>query len=124
MLHSQGKVDHKHPGASGRHSAKNEEKMSPREYRRNLLDAVMQSTNCTAIHTHTQPVRLYLNYQVAWKGKVEVFQLKDHSQAKVAFAWGVKNDEHHKKMHYVIVLGIPPLDTPLMAVKAYVATHT
>ena len=81
----------------------------------------MQHTDCVAFHIQTQPVRLYINAQLAWKGKVEVFQLRNHPQAKLAFAWGVKSEQ--KKMHYIVILGIPPLDTPLMAVKAYVATR-
>ena len=121
MLHSQNEVEGKKPGTSEGHHKKKTEKISIKEYRGKLLDAVMQHTNCTAVHIQTQPVRLYINTQLAWKGKVEVFQLKDHSQAKLAYAWGVKNDQ--KKMHYIVILGIPPLDSPLMAVKAYVATR-
>ena len=95
--------------------------MDYREYRGALLDAIENRAKCTAVHFQTQPVRLAIDGQVVWKGKVEMFQLKDHPQAKLAFGWGFQNDQ--KKIEYVTVIGIPPLDNPLSAVKAYVASR-
>lgn len=90
-------------------------------YRRDLLDAIELRGNCRATYFHTQPVRIFLEDRVLWKGRVEVFDLQGHAFAKRAFGWGVKRKD--KKTHFVIVLGIPPLDTPLMAVKAYLSSQ-
>ncbi len=95
--------------------------MDYREYKQALLNAIENRAKCPAVHLQTQPARLAIDGQVVWKGKVEVFQLKDHPQAKLAFGWGFQNDQ--KKIEYVTVIGIPPLDNPLSAVKAFVASR-
>jgi hypothetical protein len=66
-------------------------------------------------------VRTAVDGQITWKGKVEVFQLTGHPQAQLAFGWGVQNDKG--KMEFITVVGIPPLETPVQAVKAYVASR-
>ena len=95
--------------------------MDYREYRDELLTAIENRAKCGAVYLQTQPVKLSMDGKALWKGKVEVFQLKDHPLAKLAFGWGVENDQ--KKMEYVTVIGIPPLDSPLSAVKAFVASR-
>jgi hypothetical protein len=95
--------------------------MDYREYRDGLLTAIENRAKCNAVHFQTQPVRLAIDGKEVWKGKVEVFQLKDHPQAKLAFGWGYQNDQ--KKIEYITVIGIPPLDNPLSAVKAFVASR-
>ena len=95
--------------------------MDYREYRENLHNAIENRAKCSAAYLHTQPVKIVLDGEVKWKGKVEVFQLKEHPQAKHAFGWGYLNDQ--KKMEYVTVVGIPPLDNPVQAVKAFVASR-
>ena len=95
--------------------------MDYREYREALLDAIENRAKCVAVHFQTQPVRLAIDGKEVWKGKVEMFQLKNHPQAKLAFGWGFQNEQ--KKIEYITVIGIPPLDNPLSAVKAYVASR-
>ncbi len=89
--------------------------------RRDLMDAIELSGNCHAYYVHTQPVRIIMEDKVLWRGRVEVFDLKGHAFAKRAFGWGIKRKD--KKKENVIVVGIPPLDTPVMAVKAYLANQ-
>ncbi len=95
--------------------------MDHREYREALLAAIENRAKCHAVYLQTQPVRLAIDGKVVWNGKVEVYQLKDHPQAKLAFGWGYQNDQ--KKIEYVTVIGVPPLDNPLSAVKAFVASR-
>jgi len=90
-------------------------------YRTDLLDAIELSGNCRGSYVHTQPVRIIMEGKVLWRGRVEVFNLTAHAFAKRAFGWSVKRKD--KKTENVIVLGIPPLDSPIMAVKAYLATQ-
>ncbi len=94
--------------------------MENREYRHKLLDAIERRAQCSAVHIQTQPVRLALDGQILWKGKVEVFQLKEHPEAKLAFGWGVPNGQGQTE--FITVIGRPPLDNPISAVKAYLAS--
>ncbi len=91
------------------------------EYQRAILDAIEKRANCTATYFQTQPVRLALDGEILWKGKVEVFKLQGHPQASLAFGWGFENAQ--KKIEYVTVVGVPPLDNPISAVKAYLASR-
>jgi hypothetical protein len=89
--------------------------------RTSLMDAIELNGNCKATYVHTQPVRIILEGKVLWKGRVEVFDLKGHAFSKRAFGWTIRHKE--KKSENIIVMGIPPLDTPLMAVKAFLASR-
>lgn len=84
--------------------------MEYREYQNALLDAIEKRANCTAAYYQTQPVRIALDGEILWKGKVEVFKLQGHPQAALAFGWGFENAQ--KKMEYVTVVGVPPWITP------------
>lgn len=95
--------------------------MNYSDYRRALLNAVEMRANCSAQYLQTQPVRISVDGKVLWDGKVEIFQLSNHPQAKQAFGWWFQNKEN--KTEYVAIMGVPPLDTPLAAVKAFAATH-
>ncbi len=91
--------------------------ISYREYKQNLLTAIENHSKGSAVYLQTQPLKISEDGKVRWKGKVEVYQLKSHPQAKLAFGWGFVNAQ--KKIEYIVVIGIPPLDTPLAAVKAF-----
>ena len=95
--------------------------MDYREYKRELLNAIENRAKCGAVYVQTQPVRIVEDGVVRWKGKVEVYQLKEHPQAKLAFGWGFQNAQ--KKVEYVTVMGVPPLDTPVAAVKGFLASR-
>lgn len=91
------------------------------EYQLAVRDAIEKRAHCTATYYQTQPVRILLDSEILWKGKVEVFKLQGHPQANLAFGWGFANNE--KKMEYVTVVGVPPLDNPISAVKAFLASR-
>ena len=95
--------------------------MDYREYKRELLNAIENRAKCGAVYVQTHPVRIVEDGVVRWKGKVEVYQLKEHPQAKLAFGWGFQNAQ--KKVEYVTVMGVPPLDTPVAAVKGFLASR-
>jgi hypothetical protein len=90
-------------------------------YRGDVLEAIETRAKCGVVYLHTQPVRIVLDGRVLFRGKVEVFDLKGHPYAKRAFGWAIKQKD--KRTQYVTVIGIPPLDTPLMAAKAYLANQ-
>lgn len=95
--------------------------MEGREYREKLKEAVERRAAYPAKYLHTQPLRIAVDGQVVWKGKVEVFQLNGHPQAQLAFGWSILNDRGNTE--FVTVVGVPPLETPVMAVKAYLASR-
>ena len=90
------------------------------EYRRAIQDSIEKRTNCVANYFQTQPVRISQDGEILWKGKVEVFKIQGYPQASLGFGWGFENAQ--KKIEYVIVVGVPPLDNPISAVKAYLAS--
>ena len=59
--------------------------------------------------------------QTAWQGTVEVFELDGHRDAKFAYAWSYKADDGSTR--YVAILGIPPVDSPGNAVRAYIVAQ-
>lgn len=95
--------------------------MDSREYRENLKDGIERKALCQVRYLHTQPVRLVEEARVVWNGRVEVFQLDGHAEAKLAFGWGIPDAQG--KMEYFTVIGRPPLDSALQAIKAYVASR-
>lgn len=94
--------------------------MDGKQYREKLKEAIERKAHCAVKYLNTQPLRLVLDGQITWKGKVEVFQLDGHPEAKIAFGWGIPVDE--TRMEFITVIGVPPLETPIMAVKAYLAS--
>jgi hypothetical protein len=95
--------------------------MNSREQREKLLDAIERKVLCQVKYLNTQPVRLVEDGQITWKGNIEVFQLDGHPEAKIAFGWGVPTADD--KTELVTVIGKPPLETPVQAVKAYLASR-
>ena len=95
--------------------------MDYRQYKVELLEAIEHRANCKAGYLHTQPVRIVEENKVVWQGKIEVYQLVGHPQAQKAFGWGIPGAQ--KKMEYITVVGIPPLDNPVSAVKAFLASR-
>jgi len=54
-----------------------------------------------------------------WQGTVKVFTLDGHpSGASLAFAWSVRLEG--TKRRFVAILGVPPVVSPTMAVRAYI----
>jgi len=56
--------------------------------------------------------------QTVWKGFVEVFKLFGHPKAKKAYAWSRPDEPDNKGERFVTVLEIPPVESPVTAVRA------
>jgi hypothetical protein len=76
-------------------------------------------------HMHGVPARFVeavevderFNGDVVWQGEVKVFDLAGHpSGATRAYAWSYRTDGTRRK--FKAVLGVPPVDGPVMAVRA------
>jgi hypothetical protein len=80
--------------------------------------AIEKAAGCPAEYLRTAIVIEGWKEQMVWQGEVEVFTLKEHPKAKVAFGW--KNFEGD----LAAVIGVPPIESPDAAVRdAIVAKH-
>jgi hypothetical protein len=55
------------------------------------------------------------------QGTVDVFRVRGHPQAQLAYAWTYHGDDG--TLHHVAVLGVPPINNAQDAVKAAVMAH-
>jgi hypothetical protein len=83
-----------------------------------LEKAIKDLHGFRSTHLQSVPVEETFQGKTVWKGVVEVFQVHHHQRAGFAFAWSYKDDDG--KEHYVAVLGVPPVNLPVDAVRAYI----
>ena len=86
-----------------------------------LQKAIRDLHGCDSTHMQTVAVHETFQGKIVWDGDVEVFLLIDHSRARRVYAWSYKGDNGETRR--VAVLGVPPIDTPLDAVRAYIAAE-
>lgn len=85
-----------------------------------LADAIQKLHDCAATYVETVPVVERFQGQTVWQGKVEVFELARPAKARFCYAWGFEDDSGVMKA--VTVLSLPPIDSALKAVQAFVAS--
>lgn len=91
--------------------------MQRKEFQK-LKDAIREAHGCESMHVRSAPVKETFQGQTAWEGIVQVFDLIGCDKAKRAYAWSYQEGEETKT---VIVLKIPPVDSPQSAVKVATA---
>jgi hypothetical protein len=90
---------------------------------RQLKRAVETRHGGTATLAQSVPVRETFEGQPVWEGIVHVFDLVGHPKATRAYAWS-SPIEGSTKRRFFAVLGIPPIKSPVDAVRAaIVAEH-
>ena len=67
-------------------------------------------------HVESVPVKETFQGKTVWDGIVEVFELRGHPKAKRVYGW--RHETTSKNPRYVTVLHIPPVISPITAVKA------
>ncbi len=72
-------------------------------------------------HLRSEPVRETFQGETVWEGVVEVFALKGHPKASLAYAWSHETDEGGRR--YVAVLGVDPIKSAQDAVRASIAAQ-
>jgi len=95
-------------------------KMPPKEITE-LKDAIRATHGRESLHVESIAVKEVFEDQTAWEGTVEVFDLVGHPQAKRAYAWRHRDGDENKT---VVVLQIPPVDSPQSAVKVAIAKQS
>jgi hypothetical protein len=68
------------------------------------------------------PVSETFNGEPVWEGVVHVFDLRGHPTAKRAYAWS-SPVEGSKRRKFFAVLHVPPVTSPVEAVRAAIVTE-
>lgn len=76
-----------------------------------------------ALFFQSVPVKESFNGELVWDGIVHVFDLAGHPKAKRAYAWS-SPVEGSDKRRFFAVLHIPPIDSPLAAVRAAIVAES
>ena len=84
-----------------------------------IVDAIRHMHGCEARWVESVPVHERTDKgATVWAGEVQVFDLVGHPKARRAYAWSHETDNGRRRFH--AVLGLPPVDGPVMAVKTAV----
>jgi hypothetical protein len=84
---------------------------------RELRLAVERLHGCKARRLEAVAIEETFQGNTVWEGIVEVFELNAHPKAKRCYAWKHAEDDGGKQSRIVTVLGVPPVDSPLAAVR-------
>jgi hypothetical protein len=88
-----------------------------------LRDAIERMHDCKARLAQSVPVRERHGGATVWEGVVHVFDLTGHPKATRAYAWS-SPIEGSDKRRFFAVLHLPPVTSPVEAVRAaIVAEH-
>lgn len=77
-----------------------------------LIEAIQYTHGCNAEHSEDIPTQEEFDGETVWSGVVSVFRA-DHPQTDICYAW---QDSESNKIF--AVLKLPPVDSPLKAVRA------
>lgn len=81
-----------------------------------LAAVVGEMHGCRAAHLRSEPVTERFRGETMWDGVVEVFSITGRGDATTAYAWTYEGDDG--KLHHLAVLGVPPINSPVDAVRA------
>jgi hypothetical protein len=88
------------------------------EYIRKLRDVIHKLHGVDAVHVESVPIKEVWQGKTIWEGVVEVFDITGHATATKVYAWAHDTDDPKKPRRHITVLNIPPIDTPLLALRA------
>ncbi len=77
--------------------------------------AVETMHQCQAWHEASTPINEMFRGDTVWVGVVESFGLARHPRAKRCYAWSFQDNG---ETQYVTALEIPPVESPITAVRA------
>ncbi len=84
--------------------------------------AVERMHTCKATLAQSVPVRERHDNATVWEGVVHVFDLSGHPKAKKAYAWS-SPIEGSDKRRFFAVLHLPPVTSPVEAVRAAIVAE-
>jgi hypothetical protein len=83
-----------------------------------LREVIHKLHGATATHVESVPVIERFNGRTVWDGIVEVFDLHGHPGTHRIYAWAHETDDPANPTRHVTVLHIPPVESPITAVRA------
>ena len=86
-----------------------------------LQDAIRNLHGCGSSWPRSESIHETFRGATVWQGHVEVFELHDHAGADIAYAWSYVVDEKTGRRKFHAVLGIPPINSAVDAVRAVIA---
>ena len=86
-----------------------------------LRQAISDLHGLDAQYLRAEPVHEVFEGKTVWEGDVKVFRVRGDPKAQFAYAWTREDDDGTK--HHVAVLGVPPINSALDAVRAAVIAH-
>lgn len=96
----------------------------PDDYIARLQNAIRKLNHCESRYLETITVSEVFQsfpHDTYWEGNVAVFEICGHPQAQRAYAWSCAPE--NKEMRTVVVLEIPPVNSPQTAVQAAIAAE-
>jgi hypothetical protein len=85
-----------------------------------IQKAVEKLVNGPVLHVESSPVVETFQGQTIWKGMVEVFSVRN-PPPEFAYGWAAVNTDGPD---YIAVLGNPPVNSPLSAVRVWIVSQT
>ena len=87
-------------------------------YIEEVRDVILRAHGVEAKHVESVPVKEMFQGKTVWDGVVEVFDLIGHPKAPKVYAWAHDTDDPKQPRKHVTVLHIPPVVSPILAVRA------
>jgi hypothetical protein len=87
-------------------------------YIEKLREVIRHLHGVEATHVESVPIKEVWQGKTIWEGVVEVFDITGHPTAPRVYAWAHDTDNPKKPRRNVTVLHIPPVVSPLLAVRA------
>jgi len=87
-----------------------------------LKTAIESQHGGTATLAQSVPVLETFQEQIVWEGVVHVFDLEGHPKATRAYAWSSPVEDSTKRRFFA-VLHIPPIMSPVDAVRGAIVTE-
>ena len=87
-----------------------------------LKQAIQSQHGCKATWVQTVPVKETFDGATVWEGVVFVFQVHGHPKTTKAYAWS-SPIEGSDKRRFFAVLHIPPIVSPVDAVRAAIVAE-
>lgn len=89
---------------------------------KHLEATIREMHGCRSTHVRSEPVTDTFKRDTAWNGVVEVFNTIGHPDAARVYAW--THEDADGTLHHQAVLGVPPINSALDAVRASVAAES
>ena len=85
-----------------------------------LQAAIRELHGVESEHIASVPVKETFKEETVWDGVVEVFSLADHPKTDTVYAWLHDTGDPKNPVKRVTVLHVPPVVSPLTAVRAFI----